>query len=296
METTTRRPLINTRDEPHADPAVYRRLHVIIGDANLSELQTFLRLGSTALVLAALEEDALGHPPTLEDPVESLWRISHDPTLRRPVRLTGGRTVTALDLQEEYLARAVDRTTREGTGPVERRLLTLWEQALDDLRRDPLSTAGYLDWTAKLAVLDGYRRRDRLAWDHPKLRLVDLQYHDLDPRRSLYRRLVDAGRMQRLFGDADVERAAGEPPERTRAYFRGRCVAKYGAALVSANWDSLVLDTGRETLQRVPMMDPLRGGRASVADLIDRCPSAADLVRALGGIDDGAGTETPSPD
>jgi proteasome accessory factor PafA2 len=294
LETTIRRPIINTRDEPHADPAAYRRLHVIIGDANLSEPQTFLKLGSTALVLASLEEGALGRPLALESPVESLWRISHDPTLRCSVRLAGGRRATALDLQAEYLERVAARTTREGATPVEQRLLRLWEQALADLERDPLSTAGYLDWTAKLALLEGYRLRDRLPWDHPKLRLLDLQYHDVDPRRSLYRRLEAAGRLQRLFNDAQVEQAVGEPPERTRAYFRGRCVAKYGPAVVSANWDSLVLEAGREALQRVPMMDPLRGGRESVEDLINGCPSVAHLVRALGGMNGRTGTQAPS--
>jgi proteasome accessory factor PafA2 len=295
LETTIRRPIINTRDEPHADPALYRRLHVIVGDANLSEQQIFLKLGSTALVLAALERGTLGRPLVLENPVESLWRISHDPTLRRTVVLAGGRTATALDLQQEFLGRAAADASREGLEAVYGRVLALWEEALAALQSDPLSTAGYLDWTAKLTVLEGYRERDHLAWDHPKLRLAALQYHDVDPQRSLYRRLVGAGRMRRLFGDEDIERAAAAPPEGTRAYFRGRCVAKYAQAVVSANWDSLVLDTGGAALQRVPMMDPLRGGRESVADLIDRCASAADLVRALGGDNGRTGTQTLSP-
>ncbi|HUU61462.1 MAG TPA: depupylase/deamidase Dop [Acidimicrobiia bacterium] len=290
LETTTRRPIINTRDEPHADPAVYRRLHVIVGDANLSEQQAFLKLGTTALVLTALENETLGRPLVLESPVEALWRVSHDPALRRTVRLAGGRTATALDLQHEYLARVAQGAAREGVEPVYGRILALWEETLAGLEADPLSTAGYLDWTAKLALLEQYRERDRLAWDHPKLRLLGLQYHDVDPQRSLYRRLVGAGRMRRLFTDEEIENAAAAPPEKTRAYFRGRCVAKYGEAVVSANWDSLVLDTGGAVLQRVPMMDPLRGGRESVADLIDRCASAADLVRALGGDNGRTGT------
>jgi proteasome accessory factor PafA2 len=295
LETTTRRPIVNTRDEPHADPARYRRLHVIPGDANLSEEQTLLKLGSTALLLAGVEQRSLGQPLALADPVESMWRISHDPTLRRTVRLADGRTATALDLQREYLRKASAVEAPEGAAAVYGEVLALWERALADLERDPLYTAGYLDWTAKLALLEAYRERDRLPWDHPKLRLLDLQYHDVDPARSLYRRLVGTGRMRRLFTDAEVELAVASPPTRTRAYFRGRCVGKYGGAVVSANWDSLVLDTGRAALQRVPMMDPLRGGRESVADLIDRCVSAADLVSALGGTNGGTRTEAPSP-
>jgi len=295
LETTVRRPIVNTRDEPHADPARYRRLHVIPGDANLSEEQILLKLGSTALLLAGVEQGSVGRPLALADPVESMWRISHDPTLRRTVRLADGRTATALDLQQEYLARVSSVEVPEAAGAVYREVLALWERALADLERDPLSTAGYLDWTAKLVLLEAYRARDRLPWDHPKLRLLDLQYHDVDPARSLYRRLVEAGRMRRLFTEAEIERAVTDPPTRTRAYFRGSCVAKYGGAVVSANWDSLVLDTGRTALQRVPMMDPLRGGRESVADLLDRCASAADLVGALGGANGGTGTQASSP-
>jgi proteasome accessory factor PafA2 len=290
LETTIRRPIVNTRDEPHADPAAFRRLHVIVGDANLSEEQIFLKLGSTALVLAGVEQGVLGQPPTLADPVEAMWRISHDPTLRCTVRLAGGRTATALDLQQEYLRRAAAVAPPQGAEEVYGRVLALWERALVDLERDPLCTAGYLDWTAKLGLLEAYRARDRLPWEHPKLRMLDLQYHDVDLQRSLHRRLVAAGRMRRLFTDGEIEHATSSPPERTRAYFRGRCVAKYGAALVSADWDSLVLDTGRAALQRVPMMNPLRGGRESVADLIDRCASAADLVGVLGGTNGGTGT------
>lgn len=295
LETTVRRPIVNTRDEPHANPAVYRRLHVIPGDANLSEEQILLKLGSTALFLAGIEQARLGEPLALADPVESMWRISHDPTLRRTVRLADGRTATALDLQQEYLHRASAVESPGGPEDVYREVLSLWERALTDLERDPLSTAGYLDWTAKLALLEAYRERDGLSWEHPKLRLLDLQYHDVDPGRSLHRRLVEAGRMRRLFGEGEVEEAAVRPPERTRAYFRGRCVSKYPESIVSVNWDSVVLDTGRAALQRLPMMDPLRGGRESVADLIDRCATAADLVGALGGANGGTGTEAPSP-
>jgi proteasome accessory factor PafA2 len=292
LETTVRRPILNTRDEPHADPAVYRRLHVIAGDANLSEPQIFLKLGATALFLAAIEQRKLGRPFALSDPVESMWRISHDPALRRTVRLADGRTATALELQQEYLRRAFTAEAPEGVGEVYREVLARWELTLAALERDPLSTAGYLDWAAKLGLLQAYRDRDHLPWEHPKLRLLDLQYHDVDPERSLYRRLAEAGRIERLFDEAEIEEAVTAPPERTRAYFRGRCVGKYPEAIVSANWDSLVLDTGRASLQRVPMMDPLRGGRESVADLIDRCTSAADLIGALGGANGGTGTQT----
>ena len=295
LETTLKRPLVNTRDEPHADPGAYRRLHVIPGDANLSEKQLFLKLGSTAVVLAALEAGALGKPLRLEDPVGSTWRVSHDPGLRRTVRLEGGKTATPLALQREYLDRGRRYANAAADGPQWRAVLDLWEGTLDRLETDPATTAGYLDWTAKLRLLEEFRARDGLAWSHPKVRLLALQYHDVDPARSLHRRLVAAGRIERLFDDDAVERAAGVPPERTRAYFRGQCLTRFGEAVVAANWDSLVFDVGEAGLRRVPMMEPLRGGRESVADLIAGSASAADLVRALGGDDARTGTQTASP-
>jgi proteasome accessory factor A len=141
-----------------------------------------------------------------------------------------------------------------------------------------------LDWVAKLELLEGYRTRDGLAWDNPRLELVDLQYADVRPDRGLYNRLVARGRMVRLTDDATVNRAVDNPPEDTRAYFRGRCLQKYSDAVAAASWDSVIFDIpGRESLQRVPTLEPLRGTRAHVGGLLDRCDSAADLVSALTG-------------
>ena len=281
LETTLKRPIINTRDEPHADPARYRRLHVIIGDANLSEVQTFMKLGVTSLVLAAIEAGTLGEPVLLADPVESVWRVSHDPTLRTTVRLADGEQVTALDLQWHYLEWISKHVEVNGAGEAARRALQEWESVLVDLERKPLATADRLDWTAKLRMIESYRERHGLSWLEPRLRMLDLQYHDVDRSRSLYQRLVNSGRMRRLFTDDEVRSAAVDPPEGTRAWFRGRCVEKYGDAIVAANWDSLIFDAGEEALKRVPMMDPLRGTRRLTADLLDRSPNAADLIQAL---------------
>jgi Pup amidohydrolase len=296
LETTLKRPIINTRDEPHANPERYRRLHVIPGDANLSEVQLFLKLGTTALVLAALEAGALGAPLCLEDPVGAMWRVSHDPGLRRTVRRSGGKSISALEVQEEYLRRVSAWTEAAPPPDPYPEVLALWERTLASLAADPAATATYLDWAAKLRLLEEYRERHGLPWAHPRLRLLDLQYHDVDPARSLYRRLVQAGMMERLFTDAEVEAAVGVPPERTRAYFRGRCVARFGEELVAANWDSLVFEVGEGDLKRVPMMDPLRGSRERVAGLIDRCATASDLIRALGESDARTGTQTAPPD
>lgn len=283
LETTLKRPIVNTRDEPHADPAKYRRLHVIIGDANLSEVQTFLKLGSASLVLAAIEARALGEPIVLARPVEAVWQISHDPTLRTTVELGDGSRATALDLQWLLFERVSKHVETAGSTDVDRDVLRVWEEVLSDLEADPARTRDRLDWAAKHYLLEGFRQRDALAWGDPKLRLLDLQYHDVDPARGLYHRLAGSGRMQRLFSPEEIEAAVTQPPPGTRAYFRGSCVAKYGSAIVAANWDSLLFDTGGASLKRVPMMEPLKGRRDLVAGLIDRSDTPAELIEALGG-------------
>lgn len=286
LETTLKRPIINTRDEPHADSAKYRRLHVIIGDSNQAEVQTFLKLGSAALILSALEDGALPEPLTLADPVTEVWAVSHDPSLQHLVTRDDGSKLRAIEAQWQYHEWATKYARSVDLDPVYETVLRTWEEILTDLERDPMLTADRLDWTAKLKILDGYRERDGLEWDDPKLALLDLQYHDVDPKKGLYQRMVKTGRMRRLFNDQQVLNAVSDPPEETRAYFRGECVKRYGGSLVAANWDSLVFDTGEDTLKRIPMMEPLRGTKTRVGDLLDRSPDAASLIRALGG-DDG---------
>jgi Pup amidohydrolase len=284
LETTLKRPIINTRDEPHADADKYRRLHVIIGDANLSEISTFLKVGCSALVLSMIEEKALPADLGIADPVSELKAVSHDPTLTHRIRLRDGRRLTALDFQWVYYERArsfVDDRLGADADEVTLDVLARWESVLDRLGRDPMLCARELDWVAKLRLLEGYREREALGWSSPKLQLVDLQYSDVRPEKGLYHRLVARGAMERLFDDDKVRRAMVEPPEDTRAYFRGRCLAQYAAEVVAASWDSVIFDVGRESLVRVPMMEPERGTKRHVGALFDRCDSAKDLLEAL---------------
>jgi proteasome accessory factor PafA2 len=287
LETTLKRPIINTRDEPHADPEKYRRLHVIIGDANMSEISTYLKLGTTALVLAMIEDRFLDGDLALEAPVAELRAVSHDPSLRHLVTLRDGRKLTAVQLQMEYLERARKYTEdRFGTDVDEMTadVLDRWESVLTRLAEDPMQLAGELDWVAKLELLEGYRARDGLAWNHPRLQLVDLQYSDVRPERGLYNRLAARGRMQRLVSEEEIAIAVENPPEDTRAFFRGRCLRQYPESVAAASWDSVIFDLpGRDSLQRVPTLEPLRGTRAHVGDLLDRSRTAADLVAALTG-------------
>ena len=289
LETTLKRPIINTRDEPHADPEKYRRLHVIIGDANMSEVSSYLKLGSTALVLAMIEDKFLDGDLAVEAPIAELRAISHDPTCRHLLTLRDGRRMTAVQLQMEYLERARKYVEdRFGTGADDMTVdvLNRWESVLNRLAEDPMTLSRELDWVAKLELLEGYRQRDGIGWGHARLQLVDLQYTDIRPDRGLYNRLAARGRMVRLANDAQVERAVYEPPDDTRAYFRGRCLQKYADAVAAASWDSVIFDIpGRESLQRVPTLEPLRGTKAHVGSLLDRCDSAADLVSALTGQD-----------
>ncbi len=288
LETTLKRPIINTRDEPHADAEKYRRLHVIIGDANLSEVATFLKLGTTSLVLAMIEDQFLdGTDLALERPVTALHEISHDPTLRTLVRLRSGRRLSALQLQNEYFEQArkyvedrfgsdVDTDTRD--------VLDRWERVLAGLETDPRQLSGQLDWVAKLEILDGYRARDGLEWSDARLHLVDLQYSDVRPDKGLYHRLVARGKMERLVSDDDVRTAVTEPPVDTRAWFRGQCLTRYRDQVAAASWDSVIFDIpGRASLQRVPTLEPLRGTKAHVGALLDRCPTASQLVDELTG-------------
>ncbi|MQA24232.1 MAG: proteasome accessory factor PafA2 [Micromonosporaceae bacterium] len=284
LETTLKRPIINTRDEPHADADRYRRLHVILGDANLSEISTYLKVGVTALVLSMIEDKALAGDLGLADPVAELRSVSHDPELQHRMRLRDGRRLTALELQWIYYERArsyVEDRTGADTDEITVDVLDRWEDVLSRLGEDPMLLAGELDWVAKLRLLEGYRERESLEWSSPKLQLVDLQYSDVRPDKGLYNRMVRRGAMKRLFDDERVVTAMTEPPEDTRAYFRGRCLAEYGSEVVAASWDSVIFDVGRESLVRVPMMEPERGTRTHVGALFDRCPSAKDLLEAL---------------
>jgi Pup amidohydrolase len=287
LETTLKRPIINTRDEPHADPEKYRRLHVIIGDANMSEISTFLKVGTTSLVLAMIEDKFFSTDLAVESPVAELRAVSHDPSLRRLITLRDGRKMTAIQLQSEYLELArkyVEDRFGADVDQVTTDVLVRWESVLTRLAEDPMLLSRELDWVAKLELLEGYRSRDGLTWDHPRLQLVDLQYSDVRPERGLYNRLAAMGRMTRLTTDEQITAAVDNPPEDTRAYFRGRCLRQYPDAIAAASWDSVIFDIpGRESLVRVPTLEPLRGTRAHVGDLLDRCRTPTELVAALTG-------------
>jgi len=282
LETTLKRPIVNTRDEPHADAQKYRRLHVIVGDANMSEVATYLKVGTTQLVLSMIEDGALGEDWLLGNPVPAIRQVSHDPTLAATIMLADGRRATALEIQWGLFERAVKYEQLHGLASVGdevgRDILSRWERVLAGLESDPGSVASWVDWVAKKRIVDGYADRHGIQSGDARLKAIDLQYHDLRPTKGLASR---AG-LDTIVAPDDVMTAITTPPTTTRAYFRGRCLSKYADSVVAANWDSMVFDAGREPLSRVPMMEPLRGTADHVAKLIDESDTAAELLARLG--------------
>ncbi|QIK83429.1 depupylase/deamidase Dop [Sanguibacter sp. HDW7] len=278
LETTLRRPIVNTRDEPHADRERWRRLHVIIGDANLLETATFLKIGMTNLVLAVAENLHRLGPATarlvglrLADPVGDVRGVSRDLDLAAPLYVRGGGTVTALEVQGLYLDAAREVAALDGTpdAPTQE-VLDRWEDVLVRLGRSLAECARDVEWVAKHRLLDRMREREGLGWASPRLAAFDLQWSDVRPERGVYQRLLAAGAVDRLTTEAEVADAVHHPPVSTRAYFRGEVVARFGPHLDAASWDSVVLDVpGAPALQRVPMLDPHKGTRAQVGPLFD---------------------------
>jgi proteasome accessory factor A len=233
-----------------------------------------------------VEDGFIDKDLSIANAVPSMRAVSHDPTCRATVDVADLGTCTSIELQWEFLRLArkyADETGLEQCGGDEigARVLERWEQVLGALERDPFELDGSLDWVTKLKLLQAYVDRDGLGWDDPKLELLAVQYHDVRPARSLYERLVRAGKVERLVDDDKVDEAMGEPPPTTRAYFRGRCLAQWADSVVAANWDSLVLDVGSDPLRRIPMMEPMRGSKKHVEQLFAEVSTPRQLVERL---------------
>lgn len=282
LETTLKRPIVNTRDEPHCDPTKYRRLHVIVGDANMSEVATFLKVGTTAVVLSMIEDDVLGDDLVLAHPVSAIRQVSNDPSLRATIAMASGKRMTALEVQWQLLERARSWADRFGLDSVTvddgKRVLEEWENVLSGLESgDPL-VASVVDWVAKKRLVDGYAERHSLEPTDARLKLIDLQYSDLRSARSLASRCG----LRTMVEQSAVDLAVEQPPTTTRAYFRGTCLARYASDIVAANWDSIVFDVGTDPLRRVPMMEPLRGTKELTNELFSSCATARELIESLG--------------
>jgi proteasome accessory factor A len=267
--TTRSRPIINTRDEPHADAERYRRLHVIVGDSNMSEYATFLKVGATSIVLRMLEDPtAVLRDLTLENPIRAIREISHDITCRRPVRLANGREMSALDLQGEYLQRALRYRDRQGLSPQEEQALGMWEHCLTGLEHDPMSLHRECDWVAKYRLVEAYRARHDLPLHSPTVALLDLQYHDVDRSRGLFYRMQKRGQMERICTDQQIVDAMSTPPQTTRARLRGEFVkrAKEKRRDFTVDWVHLKLND--QAQRTVLLKDPFVAHDERVEKLI----------------------------
>ncbi len=291
LETTHNRPLINTRAEHHAAPDSFRRLHLILGDANLCEFATFLKIGTTQLVLMMLEDDYLFTACRLSDPLRALKQISHQ--FNPVVALDSGKTLRAVDIQARFLEQAEAYCQRHQPQPaaVWQEVLTAWEYALSGLRQlrltatwdiqaDPLAMTRRLDWLLKLWLLNRHRQKRHLAWDNPTLRVLDVQYHNLDPQQGLFQHLQAQGLTERLVTDADIQRLVEEPPPDTRAYFRGQCLRRFPEELFLINWEVVGFEHG-EVRRLVPLLNPLKGTKAQFAELFSRVRDSRELVQSL---------------
>ena len=265
--TTRSRPIINTRDEPHADAEKYRRLHVIVGDSNMSEYTTFLKIGATSILLRMLEDPKVVlRDMTLENPIRAIREISHDITCQRKVKLANGREASALDIQFEYLARAERYAKTHSLHPHEEKAMGMWKHCLEGLEKDPFSLDSECDWVIKHNLIEKYRARHDIPLGHPRVALLDLQYHDVSRTRGVFYKLQNAGAVERMCNDAEIDDAKENPPQTTRAKLRGDFIRKAKERRRDYTVDWVHLKVNDQAQRTVLCKDPFK----SKDDRVDR--------------------------
>ncbi|MCP3974896.1 MAG: Pup--protein ligase [bacterium] len=267
--TTRSRPIINTRDEPHADAERYRRLHVIAGDSNMSEYMNYVKVGTTAALLQMLEDDVVFRDLTLENPIRAIREISHDITCRRRVRLANGRELSALDVQWEYLERAIRYARTSGFPPEVEQAVLMWENLLTGLEKDPMSLHRECDWVAKYRLIERYREKHDLPLSSPRLALLDLSYHDVSKERGLFYLLERRDAMERVVTDESIEQAMTEPPATTRAKLRGQFIKAAKAKKRDFTVDWVHLKLNDQAQRTVLCKDPFKAVDERVEKLIE---------------------------
>ena len=265
--TTRSRPIINTRDEPHADAERFRRLHVIVGDSNMSETTTLLKTGSTDLVLRMIEAGIVLRDLTLENPIRAIREVSHDATGRRKVRLANGREASALEIQEEYLGKARDFVARRGADPIAARVLDLWERTIRAVSTGDLSLVEReVDWVIKYQLIERYRAKHNLPLSSPRIAQIDLAYHDINRNRGLYYLLERRGSVDRVARDLDIFEAKSVPPQTTRARLRGEFIKRAQEKRRDFTVDWVHLKLNDQAQRTVLCKDPFR----SVDDRVEK--------------------------
>jgi len=266
--TTRSRPIINTRDEPHADAEKYRRLHVIAGDSNMSEYATYVKLGTVAALLQMLEDDVVFRDLSLENPIRAIREISHDTSCRRKIRLMNGRELSALDIQWEYLDRAIRYSRSPGFPAPVQRAVEMWEHLLTGLEKDPLTLEREVDWVAKYQLIDRYRTRWDLSLSDPRVALLDLSYHDVNRDRGLFFLLQRRGMVDRVVTDEAIEEAVNRPPQTTRARLRGEFIKAAKAKKRDFTVDWVHLKLNDQAQRTVLCKDPFKATDERVEKLI----------------------------
>jgi proteasome accessory factor A len=267
--TTRSRPIINTRDEPHADAEKYRRLHVIVGDSNMSEYSTFVKVGSAAVMLRMLEDpQVVLRDLTLENPIRAIREISHDITCKRKVRLANGRELSALDIQREYLDRALRYAETHSLSPLEAKALEMWEHCISTIENDPMKLDREVDWVIKYKLIEAYRAKHDLGLGDSRVQLVDLQYHDISQERGLFYKLQARGMVERLCTDSDIETAVETPPQTTRARLRGEFITKAKEKRRDYTVDWVHLKLNDQAQRTVLCKDPFKSRDERVEKLI----------------------------
>jgi len=265
--TTRSRPIINTRDEPHADAERYRRLHVIVGDSNMNEVTTLLKIGTADLVLRMIEAGVVMRDLTLENPIRAIREVSHDITGRRTVRLASGREASALDIQQEYYTKAVDFVAQRGGDDVTKRILELWGRVLGAVESGDLSgVRREIDWVSKLHLIDRYREKHDLPLAHPRVAQLDLAYHDLRRGRGLYQLMERRDEVDRVASDVEIFEAKETPPQTTRARLRGEFIRRAQEKRRDFTVDWVHLKLNDQAQRTVLCKDPFR----SVDERVDK--------------------------
>lgn len=268
--TTSSRSIINTRDEPHADAEKYRRLHIIVGDSNMSEYATYLKVGVTNLILSMIEDGSFVSGVELEDPVRAIREISRDTTLKRRVKMEDGRELTGIEVQRIYLERLDEYITKTSLDEDEevQDIVEKWKDALDKMEEDPMQNSAQIDWVTKKELMLSYMEKKGCGWDDSRIAMMDLQYHDVKRTRGLYYLLTEQEMIERIVSEDDIQRAMTTPPQTTRAKVRGDFIkfAKERNRSYTVDWTYLKLNGYWE--ETILCMDPFSSTNKRVEELL----------------------------
>jgi proteasome accessory factor A len=291
LETMFARPIVNTRQEHHADEKRFRRVHLIMGDANMCEFAAVLKIGTTQMLLQLMEDDFVDEDLSLEDPVKAFGQISSD--IFRRIALADGRKLRAIDIQAKFLEKALEYHRVKGFSgvPAAAWILESWEYVLrglevlrlsSDLRieDDPLELTRRLDWLLKLWLLNRFREGKGHRWDLPNLRVLDLQYHNISPDHGIFSRLQREGLVERLLSEEDISKFVKEAPRDTRAHFRGKCLERFPREVYLVNWEVVGFNHGKVN-RLVPLLNPLDGTSRQMNKFFENCADSKELINAI---------------